>query len=184
MASSGKRKRAARSTLEMFDRTLYGTSSEEEEHSGKRGSIRVLTIDIQEDNDEPKRGTPESAAFDVWSATKTTIPPKTVQKVPLKLNMAIPEGYFALLVGRSGLATKGLFLEAGLIDSDYRGQIQALLYNSTDSAFPISTGQRVAQMCVLPVVPVQFVRKHVLPKAKTEHLGFGSTGMDGGVIQA
>ena len=63
----------------------------------------------------------------------------------LNLSAAIPEGYALQLSSRSGLASQGLWTLAGVIDSDYRGNIKVILFNSNNSAFKIAKGQRIMQ---------------------------------------
>ena len=135
-----------------------------------------VEIVVSRDSDLPRRGTDNSAAWDIWSAENMAIPPQSTRKVPLKLKAAIPELHFLLLTGRSGLALKGISCHPGIIDSDYRGCIHAILTNTTTSEFRIAKGQRVAQALVLPVVHCTWSQQDALPSATSTHVGFGSTG--------
>ena len=134
-------------------------------------------IQITQDSDVPIRGTAGAAAYDVRAKSSTKLPPQTVTKVPLKLQMAVPAGNFVLLAGRSGLAASGIYTHNGIIDSDFRGEVSALLHNSTDRSVQIQRGQRVAQAVILPVIPGQWQRADHLPETERGAHGFGSSGM-------
>ena len=105
-----------------------------------------------------------------------TLQPRQITKVLLKLQMALPAHLSLMVVGRSGLATKGILTHAGLVDPDYRGPVCALLYNSNKEAFQIQKGQRVAQALILPVGNVQWQKTDILSETDRDNKGFGSTG--------
>ena len=81
-----------------------------------------------------------------------------------------------LLLSRSSLASEGVTVEGGVIDADYRGVIQCLLHNSTDSARRINKGERICQALFLPVPNIQWIQGQ-LPPTKRDEEGFGSTGI-------
>ena len=72
----------------------------------------------------------------------------------------VPKGYPLLLKSRSGLALKEITTVGGVIDSDYRGPIKALLHNSTSKPFRIKKGQRVSQAIFLKHIDVTFVKNN------------------------
>ena len=80
-----------------------------------------------------------------------------------------------LLLSRSGLACKGITTQGGVIDADYRGEVQCILYNATDEDFPITKGQRISQGLLLPVYNVNWEEVDNLPEPAVAHAGFGST---------
>jgi len=81
-----------------------------------------------------------------------------------------------LLHSRSKLATEGITVEAGLIDSDYRGPIQCVLYNHTHTQRRIQKGERICQALILPVPQVAWQTVAVLDDSARGAAGFGSTG--------
>ena len=87
-------------------------------------------------------------------------------------------GVTALLLPRSGLGHKGLVLGnlVGLIDADYQGPLKISLWNRGREPFTIATGERVAQMVLVPVLrpQVQVVEDFVATERGAG--GFGSTG--------
>ena len=90
--------------------------------------------------------------------------------------MAIPAGYCVLLHSRSRLASEGITVEAGLIDSDYRGPVTALLHNSTHLPRRVQKGERICQALTLPVPIVNWEVVSELDKTARNDGGFGSTG--------
>ena len=93
--------------------------------------------------------------------------------------MAVPDGYFAAIFARSGLAAKeGLRPSncVGVADSDYRGEYFIALHNDTDTTKTIHKGDRIAQMVVLPYLSVTFEEVDELDETDRGAGGFGSTG--------
>ena len=127
----------------------------------------------------PSRATPGAAGMDVVAATDTVIPPNGRTLIPTGLAVAVPEGYEMQLRPRSGLALKhGITLPntPATIDSDYRGELQVILMNLGTADFVVRRGDRIAQMLIQKVEPVEFVEVEELPESGRGHGGFGSTG--------
>lgn len=97
------------------------------------------------------------------------------------LYIQLSEGYEAQIRTRSGLAAKqGLVVlnSPGTIDSDYRGEICVILYNSSKERRNIENGDRIAQMVVAPYVKVEFDEVSELDNATERgEGGFGHTGV-------
>lgn len=145
--------------------------SEESESTDK---IQSVQVGIDQRSDCPRKSTHGSAAYDITAAQGLTVPASSCRPVLLNLRLKIPEGYFLLLQSRSGLALKGITTIAGVIDSDFRGDIRAIVQNSSRDSFRIQKGQRITQGVFLPTLPVQF---NVTDIAEDDaHTGFGSTG--------
>lgn len=99
--------------------------------------------------------------------------------VPCGFAMALPEGFEAQVRPRSGLALKHgvtVLNAPGTIDSDYRGEVKVLLVNHGESSFPISRGDRIAQMVIAPVNLPAFIEVESLGQTTRGAGGFGSTG--------
>jgi len=117
--------------------------------------------------------------MDVVAAVDVTIPPMGRMLVPTGFAVAVPEGYEMQLRPRSGLALKhGITLPntPATIDSDYRGELKVILMNLGDSEFVVKRGDRIAQMLIQRVEPVQLVEVKELPESGRGAGGFGSTG--------
>jgi dUTP pyrophosphatase len=100
------------------------------------------------------------------------------------LSVALPLGYVAFIVPRSGLAAKhGITIvnSPGTVDAGYRGEIKVTLLN-TDSthSFAVEIGDRIAQMIVMPISRPRFVAVDKLPESHRGEGGFGSTGIKSG----
>jgi dUTP pyrophosphatase len=100
--------------------------------------------------------------------------------VPTGVAVSIPEGYAGLVTPRSGLAARhGLSVVngPGLIDSGYRGEVQAILLNTdTAESFTIEPGMRIAQLVLVPVAAVQVVEVAELAGSVRGGAGLGSSG--------
>jgi dUTP pyrophosphatase len=134
----------------------------------------------------PFRGTVGSAGMDLSCAEEATVPARGTFMVSTELGVEIPEGFYGWVTSRSGLARKGLVVEAGIIDSDYRGCIWIILYNHTDSDMEVRKGQRIAQMIVQPFCHPMTIEEKLLADVH-ETLrgtgGFGSTGSDLPIVE-
>ncbi len=104
--------------------------------------------------------------------------------VPTGVRIALPDGYAAFVVPRSGLAAKhGITIvnSPGTVDAGYRGEIKVNLLN-TDSeiAYDVAVGDRIAQLIIMPVARAKFVPVDELPESSRGAAGFGSTGYQAG----
>jgi dUTP pyrophosphatase len=138
----------------------------------------VEFLPISDVAERPHYATAGSACFDLRSVEDCTILPGKVKAVSLGFAVSIPEGYEMQIRSRSGLASKGVMVANGIgtIDSDYRGEVKVLLFNSTEETIEISAGDRIAQGIVCPVLRTEFVRVASLVETERGKGGFGSTG--------
>lgn len=140
-----------------------------------------------EDGRVPQYQTAGAAGLDVHSRVRISLAPGARARVPLGFRLALPPTLHAQIVSRSGLAlTHGVVAIAGVIDSDYRGEVSALLLNTdAEATFEIASGDRVAQLLIAPVVHATFHPELVdnaalfdtLPATARSANGFGSTGV-------
>lgn len=130
----------------------------------------------------PAYATPGAAAADLCAVLDAplTLPPMGRAMVPTGLAIQLPgPEYVALVCARSGLAVKhGLALSngVGVIDSDYRGEIQVGLVNLGSETYTLQPGERLAQLMILPVAQAAFVQADTLDETDRGAGGFGSTG--------
>ncbi|MBR0137842.1 MAG: dUTP diphosphatase [Erysipelotrichaceae bacterium] len=127
----------------------------------------------------PTRGSLQAAGYDLYSPIETTIHPHETVKIPTGWMMAVPEGYFGGVFARSGLATREGLRPAncvGVIDSDYRGEVIVALHNDSDEERYIEPGERIAQLILVPVPPVELQETDELDETERNTGGFGSTG--------
>lgn len=128
----------------------------------------------------PAYAHPGDAGADLLSTESLTLAPGQRQTVGTGVSIALPDGYVAFVVPRSGLAAKhGITVvnAPGTVDAGYRGEIKVALLN-TDSSVPydIAVGDRIAQLIVMPVTRAVFVPVAELPGSHRGGGGFGSTG--------
>lgn len=112
----------------------------------------------------------------------TLIAPNETVLIPTGLAMAIPSGWTGLIMPRSGLGHKhGIVLGnlIGVIDSDYRGEIQVSLWNRSSEVYKVNPNDRIAQMCFLPLARIDsFIELDSLDNdTESNSLGFGTTGI-------
>jgi dUTP pyrophosphatase len=129
----------------------------------------------------PKQGSEKAAGYDLYADNEeaVTIAPHTTAMIGTGLAMEIPEGYFGAIFARSGLAAKHGLRPGncvGVVDADYRGEWKIALHNDTDKPQTIAPHERIAQMVVLPFLPVTFAEVSELSDTARGAGGFGSTG--------
>lgn len=117
------------------------------------------------------------AGLDLCAAEKREVLPLSTVCISTGIALAIPDGYQAEVRPRSGLASRGIHVILGTIDSGYRGEIKVVLYNSTADFYNVRWGDRIAQLVIMPVVQANFVEVRELDETERGADGFGSTGM-------
>ncbi|HEY0320614.1 MAG TPA: dUTP diphosphatase [Pyrinomonadaceae bacterium] len=125
----------------------------------------------------PTRGSLYSAGLDLYSVENHLIPARGRASVRTGLAVAIPHGFYGRVAPRSGLAVRhGLDVLAGVIDSDYRGEIICALINQGDEPLEIEAGMRVAQLIIEAIATPEPIWSEDLSETERGHGGFGSTG--------
>lgn len=124
-----------------------------------------------------------AAGADLRAATHPDEPlvlaPMGREAVPTGLIIALPEGYEAQIRPRSGLAlhhSVTCLNSPGTIDSDYRGEVGAILVNLGAEPVTIAHGERIAQMVLAPVARIAWEEAEALTTSARGAGGFGSTG--------
>ena len=125
----------------------------------------------------PKRGSELAAGLDVCAIEDLLIDPKQRVMAKTGLAVAIPRGFYGRVAPRSGLAVKnGLDVLAGVIDSDYRGEICCLLYNTGDEVISLPAGSKICQLIVEQIITPEATWATDLDETARGAGGFGSTG--------
>ncbi|MFK4836796.1 dUTP diphosphatase [Microbacterium sp. ZW T2_14] len=131
-------------------------------------------------SDVPVYAHPGDAGADLVAAEAVHLEPGGRAMVGTGVRIALPDGYVAFVVPRSGLAAKhGITIvnAPGTIDAGYRGEIKVILLNTDrEHAHDISVGDRIAQLIVMPVPRAVFIPVETLPDSVRGEGGFGSTG--------
>ncbi len=145
-------------------------------------ALRVLDPRIGTDLPLPVRATPGSAGVDLRALLDGPLTLAPGQCELLRTGIAIHlerEDLAAVILPRSGLGHRhGIVLGnlVGLIDSDYQGEVMVSCWNRGDASFTIEPGDRIAQLVVVPVVPVQFHTVEAFTGSQRGSGGFGHSG--------
>ena len=127
----------------------------------------------------PTKSSPSAAGFDLCSLSRATILPGKRVVIDTGLMMMIPEGFYGRLAMRSGLCVKyGLCIGAGVIDSDYRGEVKAVIFNLGETSYTINAGDRVVQLVLEKLGNGEIQEVEDLSKdTQRGDGGFGSSGI-------
>ncbi|MGH8249597.1 MAG: dUTP diphosphatase [Steroidobacteraceae bacterium] len=148
----------------------------------KKLQVRILDPRIGSEIALPGRATPGSAGLDLRACldAPVVLEPGETQLVPIGIAIHLDDpNLAAVLLPRSGLGHKhGIVLGnlVGLIDSDYQGQVMVSVWNRGAHPFTIEPGERIAQMIVVPVVPVELEVVEQFEETARGAGGFGSSG--------
>jgi dUTP pyrophosphatase len=123
---------------------------------------------------------PGDAGADLVSTEAVRLEPGQRALIGTGVRIALPEGFAAFVVPRSGLAAKhGITVvnAPGTVDAGYRGEIKVSLLNTdSDAAYDVAVGDRIAQLIVMPVTRARFIPVSTLDESVRGAGGFGSTG--------
>lgn len=129
------------------------------------------------DAQAPKRGSEAAAGYDLYSYENVTIAPHETALIETGIGVAVPSGTYGRIAPRSGLSTKGIMINAGVVDEDYRGMIRVVVHNMKYDAFVINKGDRIAQLiCERISTPEVAIVEELSSTARGDG-GFGSTGV-------
>ena len=129
----------------------------------------------------PTYGSDYAAGADLYAAIDepVTVEAGETKLIPTGFAFEIPEGYAGFVSARSGLVSKRNLAPAnkvGVIDSDYRGEIKVPLFNQSKETRVIESGERIAQIAIVPFVQAEFDECCELDDTSRGEGGFGSTG--------
>lgn len=125
----------------------------------------------------PTRGSAQAAGLDLYASVAALIPAQGFGSIHTGLAVAVPEGYYARIAPRSGLSAKhGIYTLAGVVDSDYRGEIICVVANQGNQDYAVAVGDRIAQMVIESIILPEPVLVEELSDTERGEEGFGSTG--------
>ena len=128
----------------------------------------------------PVKGSEHAAGYDMMSIEDSLVPARGKALIATGISMAIPIGNYGRIAPRSGLAVKNFIdVGAGVIDSDYRGEVRVLLFNFSDTDFKIAAGDRIAQLIIEKYTrtEIEEMIEGDLDSTVRGEGGFGSTGV-------
>ncbi len=126
----------------------------------------------------PVKGSEQAAGYDLFSIEDLKIPAHDKKLVSTGIAMQIPAGNYGRIAPRSGLACKNFIdVGAGVIDSDYRGEVKVLLFNFSDQEFQVNIGDRISQLIIEKYTRTDVEEVEDLNLTARGEGGFGSTGV-------
>nr|BBG22483.1 deoxyuridine triphosphatase [Dugesia ryukyuensis] len=143
-------------------------------------ALKVLRFKkLSENATVPSRGSVLAAGFDLCSAENCVIPARGKQLVKTDIQISLPEGCYGRVAPRSGLALKHFIdVGAGVIDQDYRGNVGIVMFNFSENEFPISKGDRIAQLICERIYTPELLECESLDETERGEGGYGSTGIN------
>jgi dUTP pyrophosphatase len=144
--------------------------------------LKILDERIGKEIPLPSYGTDGSAGMDLRAVLDEALTINPGETHLIKTGIAIfieDTGLAATILPRSGLGHKhGIVLGnlVGLIDSDYQGELMVSCWNRGNTAFTIESGDRIAQLVLVPVVQASFDIVNEFEHTERGAGGFGSTG--------
>lgn len=146
-------------------------------------AVAVPVKKLDDSLDMPAYAYEGDAGLDLRAAEDAMLQPFERKLVSCGIAMAIPQGYAGFVVPRSGLAAKhgiSIVNAPGLIDSNYRGEIKAILVNlDPHNPFEIKHGDRIAQLVIMATPAVTLLASSELSDTERGAGGFGSSGISG-----
>lgn len=141
-----------------------------------------MNIQIKKLSDKakiPSQGSKYAAGYDLYAAEEVLVNTLGRKLVKTNISISIPEGYYGRIAPRSGLAYKnGIDVLAGVIDSDYRGDIGVILFNTDHNLdFLVNVGDRIAQIIIEKCHSVNWEPVETLDSTVRSEGGFGSSGV-------
>lgn len=133
--------------IEILEKAVFG------EHK-----VTIPYIDFSGDGELmlPKRNKEGDIGYDAYAHETVTIQPHSSAKVPLGIGAIIPKGYSIAARTRSGRWLNGLLVGNAHVDLNYRGQINALMFNVTDEPITIEKGERPCSIDLFKTVEIEW----------------------------
>jgi dUTP pyrophosphatase len=126
----------------------------------------------------PTRAYPTDAGLDLYSVENITIAPGQRHGVATGIAMAVPDGYVGLVWDKSGVALNGgITCLGGVVDTQYRGELKVIVFNTSSESYEIKSGQKIAQLLIQEVALPEVVEVENLDTTQRGVEGFGSTGL-------
>lgn len=125
----------------------------------------------------PTRRSEHAAGLDLFSLEEITIHPGERAAVKTGLSVSIPRGFYGKIAANTGSAVShGVSVLAGVIDSDYRGEIVCVIINLGENPFHIAKEGRIAQLIIRAILLAEPQWAENLDDTERGECGFGSTG--------
>ena len=120
----------------------------------------------------PMRASKESAGLDLYSSIDIDIEVGSIKKINTGICISLPENSYRSIRDKSSLASKGLLMLGGVIDSDYTGEIIVIM-TSLIETIKIKKGQKIAQLIVSNIMYPEIKKVKFLKDTERNNKGFG-----------
>jgi dUTP pyrophosphatase len=141
---------------------------------GRPESIAIRRI--SPDATLPTRAHPNDAGLDLYSLEDVSLGPGEGRVTRTGIAIGLPDGFVGLVADRSSLAKRGIKTAGGVIDAGYRGEIHIVLWNVSRERIELKSGERIAQLLLLPTVTPAVREVESLDETLRGEKGFGSSG--------
>jgi dUTP pyrophosphatase len=119
---------------------------------------------LSDDAKLPVRATSGEAGYDLFCPTQIQILPGQRALVPTDVQLQLPAGAYLQIATRSGMAVKHLTdIKAGVIDSDFTGNVTVVLHNHGNETLTLNKGDRIAQFLILPIHTPPCIQVNEMP---------------------
>lgn len=140
-----------------------------------------LKVTLKDGAPLPHYAKPGDAGMDLTTRQTVTLAPGETKMVGTGVAVEIPQGYFGMVVPRSGLGSRGVNISncCGIIDSGYRGEIKAALHNNQSimgKSVTVERGERICQLIIVPFATCACEEVSELSDTERGESGFGSSG--------
>ena len=137
--------------------------------------LPTIKVRLEEGAMMPKREHLTDAGADLYANENMLIPHGEWRNIHTGVHIELPNGYFGLLISKSGLNTKKGITSRGVLDVGYTGEVIACLQNIGDD-FTVEKGDKVTQLIIIPCIYPQFEVVDTITGGDRGDNGFGSTG--------
>ena len=165
---------------ESFQTRLEGSEDQKEEDGTESESNldSLLTISVGKHGIKPQRAY-TSAGLDLFCIEETCIKKSAIEVLPTDIRLIIPFGCYGRIAGRSHLGIRGIYPIAGVLDSEFRGEVKVVLKNDGATDHVFSRGDGICQVILEKIVIPRLVwRQHGVGSewsSERGNQGFGSS---------
>ncbi|KAG6503147.1 hypothetical protein ZIOFF_035458 [Zingiber officinale] len=123
----------------------------------------------------PQRKTEGAAGYDLSTCEGCVLTPHSHAILNTGISIKLPEGTYGRIAPRSGLSAKGIFINGGVIDADFRGSIQVILFNFSFENILFNIGDNIAQLIIEKIALPEVEEVQFLDQTQRGSRGFRST---------
>jgi dUTP pyrophosphatase len=125
----------------------------------------------------PTKAYEGDAGWDLYVSYYTVVEPHETKDIQTSIAIELPNGYYGHIMGRSSThRNHGLFVNEAIIDAGYRGELFVMVYNPGSAPVHVPSGQRLAQLIILPVPHFTWGEVSNLGHSPRSRNAFGSSG--------